>query len=184
LFPPISTAMAHQISRGLGANFNGSGMYVALNGPAPDGGATVNLSSIDPALVSAPATLAIPAGTITAFVQANVLANVPADTPVTLSASYQGVARTGVLTVLTGTDTIRLTKAEYVVKTGQWKVEATDSDLAPAGVMVFSGNGTFIGSLAGTLGAFKGQGVFTGPLTTVILQTFKGGFTTGAVAQK
>jgi hypothetical protein len=168
-------------SGNLGANFNGSGMYVALNGPAPDGGATVNLSSTNPTLVSVPGTLAIPAGTITAFLQANVPGNVPADTPVTLSASYQGVARTG---ILTGTDTIRLTKAGYVVKTGQWKVEATDSDLSPAGVMVFSGNGTFIGSLAGTLGAFKGQGVFTGPLTTVILQTFKGGFTTGAVAQK
>ncbi len=181
LTPPTVIGL---FSGNLGTNFNGSGVYVALNGPAPDGGATVNLSSTSPTLVSVPATLAIPAGTITAFLQANVPGNVPADTPVTLSASYQGVARTGVLTFLTGTDTIRLTKAEYVVKTGQWKVEATDSDLSPAGVMVFSGNGTFIGSLAGTLGAFKGQGVFTGPLTTVILQTFKGGFTTGAVAQK
>jgi hypothetical protein len=50
---------------------------------------------------------------------------------------------------------------------------------------VFSTNGLFAGSLTnGGLGAYKGQGVFAGPFTSLIPQTFKGAFTTGAVAQK
>jgi hypothetical protein len=96
--------------------------------PMPDGGVVLNLSSTNPALVSVPATLAIPGEPTMCTCSPAFLATCLPIEPVTVSAAFQGVARAGVLTVLTATDTLRLTKAGYLVKTGQWKVGATDSD--------------------------------------------------------
>ena len=111
--------------------------------------------------------------------------NVSADTPVTISGSYQGVAKSGVFTVLTATDAVQITKAEFVVKTGQWKIEATGTD-ATAFIYVLNPAGVVVGSLVNLgLGAYKGQGNFgPGPLTTAVLQSTKGGIARGPVAQR
>ena len=164
---------------------NGSVGTVTLSGPASDGGATINLTSSNPALVSVPATVVIAAGTTTAVFFVRPSTNVSADTPVTISGSYQGVAKSGVFTVLTATDAVQITKAEFVVKTGQWKIEATGTD-ATAFIFVLNPEGVVVGSLVNLgLGAYKGQGNFgPGPLTTAVLQSTKGGITRGPVAQK
>src|SRR5207244_116333 len=70
---------------------------VALNGPAPAGGAQVTLASNNPA-ASVPASVTIAAGAASATFSI-VTSAVAASTPVTISASY-GVTKTASLTVL------------------------------------------------------------------------------------
>ena len=158
---------------------------VTLSGPAPDGGVVVNLSSSNPALVSLTwPSVTIATGTTTAVFGSSVLNRVAVDTPVTVSASLEGVTKNGTLTLLTGIDTVRLTKAEYGVKTNQWKVEATSSNPAVY-IRVLTPTGTLLAILlpAGG-GTFKGTGTVPAPFTSVVLQSTLGGFATGAVAQK
>lgn len=75
---------------------------VALNGPAPAGGALVGLASSNPSIAYAPASIAIAAGstsvsfTITTF-------PVATNASVVISAAYNGASRTASLTVLAPT---------------------------------------------------------------------------------
>jgi hypothetical protein len=91
----------------------------------------------------------------------------------------------GILTVLAATDTVRITKAEYVVSKRQWNIEATDSDPTNTRIEVLTPGGQDLGALISQGGGkFKGQGIFAGPFTFVILQSFKGGTAAGAVSQQ
>ena len=162
---------------------------VTLSGPAAEG-VVINLGSSNPALafvqslVAATPNVNIAPGATSVNFGAYVLNNVAADTPVTISASFQGVTKNGTLTVLTGIDAVRLTKAEYIASSNQWKIEATSSS-APANIRVLTKSGTLLGVLAPAGGGtYKGQGVVAGPFTSVVLQSILGGFTTGLVAQK
>src|SRR5690242_14788468 len=67
---------------------------VVLTAAAPQGGITVQLSSSNPALASVPATVVVPAGATTAAftIQTSAVATA---TPVTISAFYLGVTRSG-----------------------------------------------------------------------------------------
>ncbi len=168
-----------------GPLFNYATATITLSGPATDAGALVNLTSSNPALVSVPPSVTVAPGATSATFFAGNLNKVAANTPVTIAASLQGVSRSGILTVLTGADIVQITKAEYVVKTGQWKIEATDSDPSVTTIWVLDSAGTFKGSLTNLgAGAFKGQGASAGPFTSVVLQSIKGGNVSGPVAQK
>ena len=86
---------------------------VTLSGPAPGGGALVSLSSSNPAVVSVPPSVTIPAGATGASFTAN-SSIVATSTTVTVSASYAGVTQTSSLTVLppgtpAGTSTLTIT---------------------------------------------------------------------------
>jgi subtilisin family serine protease len=87
---------------------------VTLSGPAPNGGALVSLSSSNPAVVTVPASVAIPFGKTSASFTANT-SIVTAPTKVTVEASYAGVKQTSPpLTVLppgtpAGTYTLTIT---------------------------------------------------------------------------
>jgi hypothetical protein len=169
---------------GLFGGLNTTPATVTLSGPAADG-TVVNLASSNPALVAVPASVAVAPGATTATFTARVLTNVPVNTLVTISASFQGATASGILNVLAASDRVNLAKAEYVVSKKQWTIEATDSDPTNVRVEVFTQAGVDLGSLVFQGGGkFKGQGVFAGPFTSVVLQSFKGGNTTGAVAQK
>jgi hypothetical protein len=71
---------------------------VTLSGPAPVGGAVLMLSSDNPATASAPFSITIPAGAVSATFQVTTSA-VILTTPVTISASYLGVTKAAQLTV-------------------------------------------------------------------------------------
>src|SRR6185436_18557147 len=76
----------------------GSTGTVTLTGPAPTGGATVTLSSANPAVASVPASVTVAAGaTSTSF--AVTTSTVASTTLVGISGSYSGVSRTATLTV-------------------------------------------------------------------------------------
>jgi hypothetical protein len=71
---------------------------VKLSGPAPTGGAIVSLSSSNTAAATVPASVTIPAGATSLTFAVTTLA-VTASTPITISASYAGVAKTASLIV-------------------------------------------------------------------------------------
>jgi hypothetical protein len=76
-----------------------TGNRVLLNGPAPPAGATISLSSSNPAVAAVPATVAAGAGAT--YSQAFTITTTAASsaTNVTISASYLGVAKSATLTV-------------------------------------------------------------------------------------
>ncbi len=187
LIPPFNVStlkLANPSLFGLFGGLNATSATVTLSGPAADG-TVVNLTSANPALVAVPASVAITPGATTATFTARVLTNVPANTPVTISASFQGATAHDILTVLAASDTVKITRAEYVVNKKQWTIEATDSDATNVRIEVFTSAGVDLGALTPQGGGkFKGQGVFAGPFTSLVLQSFKGGNATGAVTQK
>jgi sugar lactone lactonase YvrE len=71
---------------------------VTLDGPAPTGGATVTLTSLNPAVASVPGSVVVPQGTTSAQVLVDTLA-VTTPTVVTIQASYNGVFLSPQLTV-------------------------------------------------------------------------------------
>jgi len=84
----------------VGGNPPGNSSNVAiLNGPAPPGGAVIALSSSNTAVASVPASVQVAAGTTTSANFPITTTPVPAGTPVTISASYQGVAQQAQLMV-------------------------------------------------------------------------------------
>ena len=187
VIPPFSVSslkLANPSLFGLFGGLNATSATVTLSGPAADG-TLVNLTSSNPALVAVPASVAIAPGATSATFVASVRTTVPVNTPVTISASFQGVTAKDILTVLAASDTVRITKADYVVSKKQWTIEATDSDPTNIRIEVLTPAGVDLGALTPQGGGkFKGQGTFAGPFTSVVLQSFKGGTATGAVAQK
>lgn len=71
---------------------------VALSAPAPSGGAVVSLSSSNTTVATVPSNLTIPAGATSATFTVGTIA-VTAATTSTISASYNGVTPTDILTV-------------------------------------------------------------------------------------
>jgi hypothetical protein len=72
--------------------------FVSLSAGAPTGGATVSLSSSNPAVANVPASVTVGAGTTAAGFTVTT-ASVTATTSVTISATYNGITRTAVVTV-------------------------------------------------------------------------------------
>ncbi len=77
----------------------GTGNRVALDSPAPAGGAVVLISSSNPAVAAVPASVTVAEGTATSPNFSIVTTAVAAATPVTISASYGGVTKPATLTV-------------------------------------------------------------------------------------
>ncbi len=82
-----------------GSNTSG---YVMLSGGAPQVGATVSLSSSNPAVASVPASVTVGSGT-TAVGFTVATTSVSTDTSVTITATYDGVSRTTTATVTAAT---------------------------------------------------------------------------------
>jgi hypothetical protein len=72
---------------------------LTLSGPAPSGGATVSLTSSNPAVASLPASVTIPDGATVSPPFSITTTGVGSATPVTLSAAYDGVTSNVILTV-------------------------------------------------------------------------------------
>ncbi len=97
--PPPSTSLQNlALSPSSVTGGNGGQAALVLSGPAPAGGATVTLSSSNPAVAAVPATATVPGGATSAVATIST-ASVSSSTPVTITASYGGVTRTAILTV-------------------------------------------------------------------------------------
>ena len=96
--PPLPTVAA--LTAGLevvGGNY--LGVTVALTTGAQGNGAVVSLTSSNPAVLSVPATLTIPTGTLSGSI-ASATSPVSANTPVTITAAYNNSSKTATVTVL------------------------------------------------------------------------------------
>jgi hypothetical protein len=149
---------------------------------------TILLASSNPAVAPVPASFTIPALTQVGdfrFSSLNVpLAPVGVDTPVTFSATFGGVTAAQTITVPRTVDTVKITKAELVVKTLSLKVEAT-STTPTATLTLFN---AFSGQLIGIMtnlgaGKFSFEGTVS-PVQTLLLTSTLHGNATGDVAQK
>jgi hypothetical protein len=154
--------------------------------------ATIQLRSSNPALAPVQASLTIPAFSSPGdFRVASV--NVPfqlvsVDTPVTFSATLNGVTTNTTVTIPKTVDQVAISKAQLVVKNGQLRVEATGSvpsatlSLFNAATGQFLGNMTF-GGLSGGGAKFSFQGTVS-PVTSLRLVSNFSGTATSAVSQK
>lgn len=117
---------------------------VTLDGPAPAGGAVVNLMSSDPTVAAVPASVTVAAGATTSPVFTITTTAVPTQTPETISATYNGVTKNATLTV-NAPQIATLTLSRATVVGGKTTTENTVvlNGPAPAGgavVMLTSGN--------------------------------------------
>ncbi len=96
--PPLPTVAA--VTTGLEVvGGNSTTVTVALTTGAQGNGAVVSLTSSNPAALSLPATLTIPTGTLSGSVVA-ATSSVSANTPVTITASYNNSSKAAAVTVL------------------------------------------------------------------------------------
>jgi len=188
LVPPVSISTVTFTPSSLFGFFGGNQTLgtVTLGGLAPDN-TMLNLTSSNPGAASVQTTLTIPAGTNSATFGVTAL-HVTANTPVPITAAYQGVSNTGIVNVLKGIDTVTISKTEFIVSKGQFKLEVQSSDPNAAFMRVF--NATTGASInGGTItaagnGKFTGQFTLAGPFTSVAVQSSDGGLAIGPVTQK
>jgi len=162
---------------------------------------TIALSSSQPGLIPTPATLTLPAlsaplllnfsdtrlGAPVGSVDFPVPA-VPASTPVTLTASFNGTTLSTTVVLPKSVDAVKVTKAELVVKNLSLKVEATST--VPNAVLTLynATTGALVGTMTNTgLSAGGAKYSFQGtvsPVTSLLLKSTFSGTATGAVSQK
>jgi hypothetical protein len=150
--------------------------------------AVILTGSSNPAVAPVPASFTIPAFTnIGDFRFSSLtipLQSVGVDTPVTFSASFGGVTLTQTVTVPKTVDTVKITKAELVVKNLNLKVEATSTSPAATLTLFNAATGQLIGTMTSSgAGRYSFQGNVS-PVQTLLLRSSMNGVTTGAVAQK
>lgn len=118
----LSTLTLNPASVTAGTSSQGT---VTLTGAAPAGGASVSLSSSNPAVASVPPSVTVqPGATSAAFTITTAL--VSATTSVTISASLDGVSNTAGLTVVQA-DRVAIKLAQYDVAKRVLSVQATSS---------------------------------------------------------
>jgi hypothetical protein len=119
---------------------------VTLNGPAPSGGAVVDLLSSDPTVASVPVSVTVAAGATTSPVFTIATTAVATQTTETISASYNGVTKTANLTVNSpAVASLRLSPTSVVGGHSTTHNTVTLNGPAPTGgavVMLTSGDST------------------------------------------
>ena len=97
--PAVPYSVVLSAAKVLGGHSLASNM-VTMNGPAPSSGATIALTSSDPAVAAVPATVTVLAGATSSQPFTITATAVTSTTPVTISASYLGITRSVTLTVV------------------------------------------------------------------------------------
>jgi hypothetical protein len=155
----------------------------------------IAVTSSNPAVVPAPASLTIPALTIPQELTPGlpVVVTIPVkavavDTPVTFTGTFNGVTLTSSVTIPKTVDSVIVSKAELVVKNLALRVEATST--VPAAVLTLfnATTGRLIGTmtntgLSGSGAKYSFQGTVS-PVTSVLLTSSFSGTATSPVAQK
>lgn len=154
--------------------------------------ATVQLTSSDPALIPVPASITIPALSLPGDINTSTVlvtgTSAVVATPVTLTATLNGQTVTSTITVPKTVDTVIITKAELVVKSGQLKVDALCSSRTSILTLYNDATGQVIGTMTfsgtnGLGGKFSFQGTVA-PVTTLLLKTSVNGSTRSGISLK
>jgi len=171
--PTLSSVTLNPTSVTGGSPSNGT---VTLSGPAPNYGASVNLSSNSPA-ATVPASMTVAAGASTATFTVST-STVSASTPVTITASYGGATTTSSLTVVPaqGAPTLSSVALNPTSVTGgaQSAGTVTLSGPAPSGgaqVLLSSNNGAASVLANVTVGAGASSANFTVSTSAVTAST-------------
>lgn len=139
---------------------------IILGSPAPAGGTVVTFTSSDPSVVSAPASVSIPAGLQGAPVQITAH-GVSSDTAVTLTTSANGNTISNQIDVSPDTEpeTVTVTEAQYDSSTGVLLVLAKDTNYGGVAVLTVLNSSSH--QVIGTMNNL-GQGLFGAvlPVTT------------------
>jgi hypothetical protein len=160
---------------------------VTLTSAAPSGGASVALASSNTAAASVPAQVTVPDGAtrVTFGVTSK---TVTATNSVTISASYGGVTRTAVLTISASTpstDTVSVSRAEYVASKGELSIEATSTSSSATLRVYVASTGALIGTLANDGGGrYRGQFTWPSNPQTIVVRSSLGGSATMTVTLK
>lgn len=156
----------------------------ALNGPAASS-TIITLASSNPAIAAVPATVTVPAGA--SAVDFPITLNpVAVDSPVVISASFDGITRTAALTVLKPRDTVAISKSQFNSRTFDLRIEATSTSATSTLTVYNATTGAFIGTLRNA-GGGKHDGSFTtnlGPALRITLKSALGGAVTATVPLK
>lgn len=146
--------------------------------------AVFTLTSSQPSVAPLPATVTIaPLAVSTGYIPVT-FQRVPTNTPVTFTATLNGVSQSSTYTISRTVDTVSVAKAELTVKNGALKVQA-NSNVPTAVLTLFNAvTGQRIGTMT-NLGSGKHsfQGTVS-PVVTLRLSSSFSGTSTGAVAQK
>ena len=158
---------------------------VSLDAGAPAGGVVVQLSTSNPSLASVPATATIPFGDVESTFN---IATTQVITPTvaTLKGTAGGVTRSASLTVQRApTDSVSISRAEYVVSKRQLTVEATCSSVAATLTVYVTSTNATIGTLTGDgSGRFRGNLNFGTNPGNITVKSSGGGSATRSVIAK
>lgn len=144
----------------------------------------ITLTSSQPAVGPVPATITIAPLTVSASQIQVIFQRVPSNTPITITASLNGVSQASSFIIPRTVDAVSVTKAELTVKNGALKVEAA-SNVPTAVLTLFNAvTGLRIGTMTNLgSGKYSFQGTVS-PVVTLRLTSNFSGTSTGAVAQK
>ncbi len=157
---------------------------VTLNGPAASS-TVVTILTADPALVGAPATIAVPAGQTSVSFPV-VLKPVVSNTFVRMAALFENVTRQSGVTVLPAGDVVGVAKSLYVAKSFELRLDATSTNATATLTVLNAATGAVIGTLRNG-GGGKYSGTFTvnlGNAPRVTVLSSLGGISTIAVPLK
>jgi hypothetical protein len=155
-----------------------------LNGPAASS-TIINLASSNSAIASVPASVIVPAGASAVDFPIS-LSPVAADTPATISATFDGVTKTAGLTVLKPLDVVAISKSQFNSKTFELRLEAASTSAVSTLTVYNTTTGALIGTLRNA-GSGKYDGAFTtnlGPALKITLKSTLGGTTSATVPLK
>ena len=152
---------------------------------------TITLTSSNPAICPIQPVLSVPAfSALNALPVLDITCKaVAVDTPITYTATLNGVTTTYTATLFKSTDNVAITRAELVVKNLSLKVDAINQVPADVLTLYNAVTGQQIGvmtytGLSGTGGKYSFQGTIAAPVTTLLLRSGLNGSTTFTVSQK
>jgi hypothetical protein len=131
---------------------------VTLSMPAPAGGATVSLTSSNPAVASVAASVMVASGAVSATFPVSTVACTPGSA--TVSGTYGGVSKSAALTVTSTADNVTMQVADYFAGRDELRVAAKSTGSAATLQVHVTSSQELIGTME-NLGDGKYSGRFT-----------------------
>jgi hypothetical protein len=160
---------------------------LTLTAPAPSGGAIISITSSNPVGAVVPSSVTIPPG-VSSGSFAVATGAVSTTTAVTISAAYGGVTRSAALTVTApsgASDTVTITRAEYVASRHRLRVYATSTSATATLRCYVTATGALIGTLSNSgSGRYSGYFRVSANPRNITVRSSQGGNATADVTLK
>ena len=185
--PPASVTISSiTLSPSVVTSGSSSQATVTLSGPAPTG-VVVSLSNSNPSAASAPASVMIPAGAISATFTVTAAPGAKVQTSATITASYGGQGASATLTISAGQtgDSVAIQQADYIRSKGVLRVQATGTNASAALNVYVTSTGQLIGMLRNNGGGkYSADLNWPSNLLNITVRSSAGGSATRAVTLK